>query len=187
MAKLIYLTTASLDGFVEDEAGDLGWTAPSAEVHAFIYELLRPVGTHLYGRRNYETMAVWQDWPMEGQPENSREFAEIWRAADKVVYSRSLAAITTPKTRLEREFEPEEVRRLKASAERDLVIGGATLAGQALRAGLVEECHLFLVPILLGGGKSAFPRGARLELSLVEQRGFGDGRIYLRYRTAAAR
>jgi dihydrofolate reductase len=181
VAKLIYSAIASLDGYVADEAGEFDWAAPDEEVHAFVNELERPAGTYLYGRRMYEVMAPWETMPLAGEPPAMRDFAEIWRAADKIVYSGTLEAASTARTRIEREFDPDAVRQLKATAGRDLTIGGPELAGQALRAGLVDELQLFLVPVLVGGGKQALPDGVRLELDLVDERRFGDGTVYLRY------
>jgi dihydrofolate reductase len=182
MGKLIYAAITSLDGYVEDAAGSFDWSVPDDEVHAFINELERPIGTHLYGRRLYEVMAAWETIDTsEDQPAAIREFAAIWRAAEKVVYSRTLDAPSTARTRIEREFEPGAVQALKAGAERDLGVGGAELAGRALAAGLVDECHLFISPIVVGGGKPALPSGVRVELELLEQRRFGNGVAYLRY------
>src|SRR6187397_967412 len=168
MAKLIYSSIASLDGYVADEDGKFDWAAPDDEVHAFVNDLERPVGTYLYGRRMYETMAVWETDPTfaEHSPV-TRDFAGIWRNADKIVYSRTLDAASTARTRIERSFDPDTVRRLKTAAGRDLAIGGPNLAAGAFRAGLVDECHLFLAPILVGGGKGALPGGVRLRLELV--------------------
>ena len=180
---MIYATIASLDGFIEDESGNFDWAAPDAEVHAFVNDLERPVGTHLFGRRMYETMAFWEgEGAVEGQPAEMRDYAEIWRAADKVVYSTTLAAPRSERTRIERAFEPEEVRRMKAEADRDLTIGGPELAAEALRAGLVDEIHLFVAPVLVGGGKPAFPGDFRVDLELLEERRFENGTLYLRYR-----
>ena len=183
MAKLSYSMIASLDGYVEDERGEFGWAEPDAEVHAFVNDLERPIGTHLYGRRMYEMMTFWEgEEAVEGQPPQMRDYAEIWRAAEKIVYSRTLEAPRTERTRIEREFDPEAVRRLKAEAESDLTIGGPELAAEALRAGLVDECHLFLVPFVVGSGKPAFREGLRLDLELLDERRFGNGTLYLRYR-----
>lgn len=183
MAKLIYAAIASLDGYVEDEQGTFDWSAPDEEVHRFVNELERPVGTYLYGRRMYETMTPWQS-ELDGpeQHEVAREFARIWRAADKIVYSRTLDAPATPKTTIERAFDPDAVRRLKQTAERDLTVGGAELAAQALAAGLVDELHLFATPIVVGGGKPALPAGVRFGLELLDERRFGSGVVHLRYR-----
>jgi len=183
MAQLIYSAIASLDGYIADEQGKFDWAEPDEEVHAFANELERATGTHLYGRRMYETMKVWEiDEMLEGQPQVMRDYAEIWRAADKIVYSRSLEAVETSRTRLERDFDPEAVRDLKETATRDLSIGGAELAGQALDAGLVDEIHLLLVPFAVGAGKAALSIGRHIPLELLDQRRFGNGTVYLRYR-----
>ena len=186
MAKLIYAALASLDGYIEDEDGSFAWAAPDEEVHAFVNDLERPVGTYLYGRRLYETMAVWETDPTlaEHSPV-TRDFAEIWQAADKIVYSRTLGAVSTARTRIEREFDPEAVRELKAAADRDLAVGGPQLAAHAFRAGLVEELHLFLAPVVVGGGKPALPQDSRLELALLEERRFASGTVFLRYGVTA--
>ena len=182
MAKLVYSSICSLDGYVADESGSFGWARPDEEVHAFVNELERPIGTYLYGRRMYETMVYWEtDGAEEDQPAVVRDFAAIWRAADKVVYSRTLADVASERTRLERELDSVAVRRMKAEAERDLSVGGPELAGQALHAGLVDECQLFLVPVAVGGGRPALPPGLRLDLELLDQRRFGNGTVYLRY------
>jgi dihydrofolate reductase len=182
MASLIYSAICSLDGYVEDEAGDFSWAAPDEEVHRFANELERPIGTHLYGRRMFETMRYWEgddhDHPV------AAEFAAIWQGADHVVYSRTLEEVTTRRTRLEREFDPGAVRELKASAGRDISVGGAELAGQALLAGLVDEVQLIVVPALVGGGKAALPDGLRVGLTLLDERRFGNGTVFLRYRVA---
>jgi dihydrofolate reductase len=186
MARLIYSAIASLDGYVADEHGNFDLLAPGAEVHAFVNDLERPVGTHLYGRRMYEVMVWWETMETAGQPAVMRDFAEIWWAADKIVYSRTLDAVASERTRIEREFEPETVRQMKASTERDISIGGPDLAGQALAAGLVDECHLFLSPVLMGGGTRALPDGVRLQMELLDERRFGSGVVYLRYGVAPA-
>jgi dihydrofolate reductase len=184
MGRLIYGAIASLDGYVEDADGRFDWAAPDAEVHAFVNELERPVGTHLYGRRMYETMAFWERLPdPTEQPPVMHDYAAIWQAADKVVYSRTLQSVATKKTRIERDFDPEAVRRLKDAQDRDLTVGGAELAAQAIAAGLVDEIQLFLVPAVVGGGKRALPDNVRVQLELLDQRAFGNGTIYLRYRT----
>ena len=184
MAKLIYSMLASLDGCVEDTSGRFDWAAPDAEVHAFVNELERPVGTYLYGRRMYETMRFWEDPPELGsQPPHIREYAAIWQAAEKVVYSRTLRGASSARTRIEPEFDAEAVRRLKAEAAGEVSIGGPELAAQAIAAGLVDEYHLFLVPVLVGGGKRALPDGVRADLELVDERRFGNGTVYLRYRS----
>jgi dihydrofolate reductase len=182
VGRLIYSAIASLDGYVEDESGGFGWAEPDEEVHAFVNDLERPVGTYLYGRRMYETMAVWET--SAGGSDAVREFAEIWRAADKVVYSRTLGAVSTPRTRLEGSFDTEAVQQLKAAAARDLGVGGAALAGEALRAGVVDELQLLLAPVLVGGGKRALPDGVRLDLELVDERRFASGFVYLGYRVS---
>ena len=184
MAKLVYSAIASLDGYVADGDGDFGWAVPDEEVHAFINDLQRPIGTHLYGRRMYETMAGWETDPAlaEGSP-LTRDFAELWQAADKVVYSRTLEAAPTARTRIERNFAPEAVRQMKASAGQDMLIGGPNIAAQAFGAGLVDECHLFVTPVVVGGGKRFLPSDVRLELELLDERRFGNGMVYLRYRT----
>ena len=183
MAELIYLAIASLDGYVADEDGHFGWAAPDEEVHAFINDLSRPIGTYLYGRRMYETMAVWETDPtIAEQSPLTRDFAGLWGAADKIVYSRALAAVSTARTRIERDFDPEAVRQMKVSAGRDMGVGGADLAAQAFRAGLVDECHMFVVPVVVGGGKRSLPDGIRVRLELLDERRFGGGMVYLRYR-----
>jgi dihydrofolate reductase len=185
MAKLIYSAIASLDGFIADADGRFDWAAPSDEVHAFVNDLERPIGTYLYGRRMYEVMAVWET--MDAGPEQARpmrDFAQIWRAADKVVFSKTLATASSARTRIERDFDPEAIRRAKAEAERDITVGGANLAGQALAAGLVDEVQLFLTPIIVGGGTPALPDGVRVELELLGERRFGSGVVHLHYRVA---
>jgi dihydrofolate reductase len=183
MAKLIYMAIASLDGYVADADGNFDWSMPDEEVHAFVNDVERPVGTHLYGRRLYEVMVAWETMNTSAdQQPVMRDFAEIWRAAEKVVYSRTLEAASTARTRIERDFDPEAVRRMKASAQRDISIGGAELAAVALRAGLVDECHLLLSPIVVGGGKRALPDDVRLELELLDVRRFGNGVVHLHYR-----
>jgi dihydrofolate reductase len=183
MAKLLYVMNASLDGYIADEDGNLDWGAPGEEYYSFINDLLRPVGTYLYGRRLYELMAVWETDPAVAQSPAAREFAAIWQAADKVVYSRTLQAAATTRTRIERDFDPQAVRHLKAAAERDFTVGGPDLGAQAITAGLVDEVHLFVWPVVVGGGKPFFPDRARLQLELLEERRFGNGVVYLRYRT----
>jgi dihydrofolate reductase len=184
MAKLIYVMNASLDGYIADEDGKFDWGAPGEEYYSFINDLLRPVGTHLYGRRLYELMAVWETDPaVAAQSPAAREFAEIWQSADKVVYSRTLEAAGTTRTRIERGFDPEAVRQLKVAAEGDLTVGGPTLGAHAITAGLVDEYHLFVWPVVVGGGKPFLPNKARLQLELLDERRFGNGVVYLRYRT----
>jgi dihydrofolate reductase len=183
MAKLSYTAITSLDGYIEDESGAFDWAVPDPEVHAFVNDLERPVGTHLYGRRMYETMAVWQTIgaePADTSPEEV-DFAEVWRGLDKVVFSRTLDAVSTPRTRLEREFDPDAVRRLKDAADRDLGIGGPGVAQHAFRAGLVDEVHLLVFPVVVGGGKPGLPRGVRVQLELLDQRRFGNGVVHLHY------
>jgi dihydrofolate reductase len=183
MADLVYTANVSVDGYTEDRGGRLDWSAPDAEVFSFIRELERPAGTYLYGRRMYEAMLYWETAnPDEG---DVREFAEMWRDADKVVYSRRLESVSSARTRLEHDFEPDVVRRLKAAAGRRITIGGANLAGQALAAGLVDELRLLTVPVVLGGGTPWFPKGLRVPLRLQETRRFAGGVVYLRYRVDA--
>jgi dihydrofolate reductase len=192
MAKLTYAAITSLDGFIEDEDGKFDWAVPDPEVHAFANELERPIRTALYGRRMYETMAVWETvglepagtTPAEAAPSAEElDFAEVWRAADKVVYSRTLDAVTTPRTRLERAFDPEVVRRLKDTADNDISVSGPGLAQHAFAAGLVDEVHLFVFPVIVGGGKPGLPRGIRVDLELLDERRFGNGAVHMRYRT----
>jgi dihydrofolate reductase len=184
MAKLIYSAITSLDGYVADTEGRFDWSAPDDEVHAFVNDLERTVGTSLYGRRMYEVMTAWETLPLAGQPPFMREYAEIWRAADKVVYSRTLKDVASARTRIERDFDPGAVRELKASAGADLSVGGPHLAARALVAGLVDECHLFLNPVVVGGGNPALPDNLRLELELLDERRFANGVVYLRYRVS---
>ena len=183
MAKLIYSAIASLDGYVEDEAGNFDWAAPDEEVHAFVNELERPIGTYLYGRRMYETMVFWEtQGDGADQSAASRDFAGIWRAAEKIVYSRTLRTASSAKTRIERAFDIEAIRQLKEASGSDITIGGAELAGQAIRAGLVDECDLFLTPVLVGAGKRALPDRVRMPLELLDERRFRNGVVHLRYR-----
>jgi dihydrofolate reductase len=183
MANLIYSAIASLDVFTADSNGDFDWAAPDEEVHAFVNDLERPVGVYLYGRRMYETMVYWETASTgDDQPAVMREYARIWQAADKVVYSSTLDAVASARTRLEREFDPDAVQRLKKTAERDITVGGPGLAAHALAAGLVDECHLLVNPVVVGGGTRALPAGLRLELELLDERRFGNGVVYLRYR-----
>jgi dihydrofolate reductase len=180
MAKLIYSAIASLDGFVEDEHGGFGWAKPDHELHAFVNDLERPIGTYLYGRRMYETMVYWET---DGDSDAvARDYASIWRSAEKVVYSRTLQAPSSAKTRVEPSFEPDAIRRLKETSRQDLTVGGAELAGQAIASGLVDECHLFLMPVLVGGGKPALPRNGRADLELLDERRFQEGVVHLHYR-----
>jgi dihydrofolate reductase len=183
MARLIYITISSLDGYTEDRQGNFDWSEPDEEEFKFITDLIRDAGTYLYGRRMYETMMVWETQPelALGSP-HEHDFAEIWQAADKIVYSRTLETASTRKTQIERSFDPEAIRKLKAAVKEDIGIGGPELAAHAFRAGLIDEVHLFLVPIILGGSKRALPEDLRLELELLEERRFGNGVVYLRYR-----
>ena len=184
MAKLIYMAIASLDGYVADADGNFGWSIPDEEVHAFVNALERPIGTYLYGRRMYEVMAYWETaHAVAGQPPSALDYAEIWRAADKVVYSTTLVKASTARTRMEGDFDPEEVRDMKASAERDLSVGGPGLAARAIEAGLVDEFHRFITPIVVGGGTRWLPDGVRIELELADERRFDSGVVFLRYRT----
>ena len=188
MARLIYSAITSLDGYIADKDGNFDWAVPDEEVHAFINDLGRPLGTYLYGRRMYETMVVWEtDHTLADQSPLTRDFAELWQAADKIVYSRTLEAVSSARTRIERDFDPEAVRQMKVSAGRDMVVGGAELAAQAFRAGLVDECHLFVAPIVVGGGKQSLPNDVRVKLELLDERRFEGGMVYLRYRTRAFR
>jgi dihydrofolate reductase len=183
MAKLIYSAIASLDGYVADEDGNFDWSAPDEEVHSFVNDLERPVGTYLCGRRMYEVMSYWETaHTLPDQPPFIRDYAEIWQAADKIVYSKTLEAASSARTRIEREFDPDAVRQMKASAGRDLTVGGPDLAAQAIRAGLVDELHLFLAPILVGGGKQSLPDDVRVQLELLDERRFGNGVVHLHYR-----
>lgn len=184
MGKLVYTALTSLDGYIEDPGGRFDWAVPDAEVHAFVNDLERTIGTHLYGRRMYETMAVWQTVGDEpGLLAEEAAYAEVWRGLDKVVYSRTLDAVWTPRTRLERDFDPEAVGAMKAGAEDDLSVSGPGLAQHAFRAGLVDEVHLFLFPVVVGGGKPGMPRDIRLDLELLDERRFGNGVVHLHHRT----
>ena len=186
MAKLIYSAIISLDGYVADVDGDFDWAAPDEEVHTFVNDLERPVGTYLYGRRMYQVMAGWETaHTVADQPPVMRDFAEIWQAADKIVYSRTLETVSTARTRIERDFDPRAVRRMKASAGRDITVGGPDLAAQAIKAGLVDECHLFVTPIVVGGGTRSLPDNVLLKLELLDERRFGNGVVHLHYRTRA--
>jgi dihydrofolate reductase len=180
MAKLIYATLASLDGYVADEAGEFGWAAPDEEVHSFVNDLERPIGTHLYGRKMYEVMVAWET--IDDQQPQMRDYAQIWRATEKIVYSKTLEEASSARTRIERDFEPGAVRQLKDSASSDISMGGPELASQAIAAGLVDEIHLFLVPCAVGAGKPALPIEAQLKLELLDQDRFTNGTIHLHYR-----
>jgi dihydrofolate reductase len=185
MAKLIYGAIASLDGYVADEDGKFDWCMPDEEVHAFVNDLERPVGTYLYGRRMYDVMVAWETMDLAGRSPVMRDYAELWRAADKIVYSTTLQVAASARTRIERDFDPEAVRRLKAQAECDISVGGPGLAGQAIRAGLVDEYHLFLSPVIVGGGTRALPDGVGRQLELLDERRFANGVVHLHYCTAA--
>jgi dihydrofolate reductase len=183
MAELIYSALASLDGYVADEDGKFDWAEPDEEVHTFVNDLSRPIGTYLLGRRMYEVLVAWETIDLSDEPPVIRDFAEIWRAADKIVYSRTLETVSSARTRIERDFDPDAVRQLKAAADRDLAVGGPELAAQAFEAGLIDECHLFLSPVVVGGGKQSLPDNVRLQLELLDERRFGNGTVFLRYRT----
>jgi dihydrofolate reductase len=185
VAKLIYSAITSLDGYIEDAVGKFDWAEPDEEVHAFVNDLERPVGTYLYGRRMYETMVFWENPPrLAEQPPFARDFAQIWQAADKIVYSKSLQTAASARSRIEREFDAEAVRELKATSARDLAVGGADLAAQAIAAGLVDEYQLFFAPVLVGGGKRGLPENhLRLTLELLDERRFRNGTVYLHYRS----
>ena len=185
MARLIYSVLMSLDGYIADADGRFEWAAPDEEVHAFVNELERPIGTYLYGRRMYETMRSWETaHTLPGRRPVSLDFAKIWQAADKIVYSTTLQTPDTTRTRIERDFDPVQVRKLKEAADRDLAVGGARLAGQAIAAGLVDEYQLFIAPAIVGGGTRALPDQVRLNLALAEEHRFGSGTVYLCYRPA---
>jgi dihydrofolate reductase len=184
MAKLIYSAITSLDGYVADEDGNFDWAAPDEEVHTFVNDLERPVGTYLYGRRMYEVMVYWERaHTLADQPLFMQDFAQIWQAANKIVYSKTLNTVFSARTRIVRDFDPEAVRQMKASAGRDISVGGPDLAAQAIKAGLVDECHLFLAPIVVGGGKQSLPNNVRLKLELLDERRFGNGMVHLHYHT----
>ncbi len=187
MAKLIYSAITSLDGYVADEDGNFDWAAPDEELHTFFNDLERPVGTYLYGRRMYEVMVYWETaHTAADQPPFVKDFAEIWQAADKIVYSKTLETASSASTRIERDFDPDAVRQLKTQAERDITVGGPDLAAQAIKTGLVDEFHLFLVPIVVGGGNQALPDHVRLKLELLDERRFGNGVVRLHYRSTTA-
>jgi dihydrofolate reductase len=187
MARLIYSAIASADGYVEDAAGSFDWAAPDEELHCFVNDLERPVGTYLYGRRMYQTMLYWETaHTVPGQPSVAREFTRIWQAADKIVFSTTLHWVSSARTRIERNFDPGMIRQLKSATEYDMTVGGADLAGQAIKAGLVDELQLFLVPIVVGGGKPALPGGVRSDLELLDTHRFASGAVHLRYRPKPA-
>ncbi|MGH9250288.1 MAG: dihydrofolate reductase family protein [Acidimicrobiales bacterium] len=184
MAKLIYSAIASLDGYIADEDGNFDWAVPDEEVHTFINDLERPVGTYLYGRRMYEVMVGWETaHTLADQPPIMQDFAEMWRAADKIVYSKTLETVSSARTSIERDFDPDAVRQVKAAAGRDISVGGPNLAARAFKAGLVDECHLFVAPIVVGGGTRSFPTSVRVKLELLDERRFSGGMVHLRYRT----
>ncbi|MCB0864598.1 MAG: dihydrofolate reductase [Solirubrobacterales bacterium] len=184
MARLTYTALCSLDGYIEDGGGGFGWAMPDRELHAFVNERERGTGTMLLGRRMYETLAVWETMPTEGEPAELADYKEIWLGADKVVYSRKLREPASGRTRIEAEFDPAAVRRMKEGADRDLSIGGPEIAAAAFASGLVDEIGLFFFPVVVGGGKRALPEGARLALELREERRFGSGVVYLGYTVA---
>jgi dihydrofolate reductase len=183
MAKLIYSAISSLDGYVADQDGNFDWAAPDEEVHTFVNDLERRVGTYLYGRRMYEVLVAWETMDTAEEPPFVGDYAEIWRAADKIVYSRTLETASSARTRIEREFDPEAVREMKASSDRDISVGGPDLAAQAIKAGLVDEFHLFLTPIVVGGGTRSLPEDVRVKLELLDERRFGNGVVHLHHRT----
>jgi dihydrofolate reductase len=183
MAKLIYSAITSLDGYVADEEGNFDWAAPDEEVHTFVNDLERRVGTYLYGRGMYEVMSYWESAQAGADQPSMQDYAQIWQVADKVVYSKTLETVSSARTCIERDFEPAAVRQMKARAERDLSVGGPELAAQAIKAGVVDECHLFLTPVVVGGGKQALPN-VRLKLELLDERRFGNGVVHLHYRIA---
>jgi dihydrofolate reductase len=184
MARLIYSALTSLDGYTEDENGKFDWAAPDEEVHTFVNDLERAIGTYLYGRRMYEVMAAWETGQiLVDQPGYVHDFAKIWRGANKIVYSGTLKAVSSARTKIERNFDPEVVRHMKESEGRDLSVGGSALAAQAIQAGLVDEIHLFLAPTVVGGGKRSLPHNVRLQLELLDERRFGNGVVHLHYRT----
>jgi dihydrofolate reductase len=185
MAKLIYSSIASLDGYIADENGNFDWAEPDEEMHTLVNDLARPVGTFLLGRRMYEVLVAWETLDTADQLPYIQDFAEIWRAAEKVVYSTTLETVSSAQTRIERAFDPKAVRQLKTTAERDLIVGGPGLAAHAIRAGLVDEWQVLLVPVVVGGGIRFFPDDVRLTLELLDERRFGNGTLHLRYRTIA--
>jgi dihydrofolate reductase len=183
MAKLIFAAITSLDGYVADADGNFDWSMPSEEVHRFVNNLEAGIGTYLYGRRMYEVMRYWETASTgNGEQSAEQEFAKLWQRADKIIYSRSLDRVSTARTRLEREFDAEAIRQMKADVTRDIAVSGPTLAAEALRHGLVDECHLFLSPIVVGGGTPALPDNVWLQLQLLDERRFDNGVVYLHYR-----
>jgi dihydrofolate reductase len=185
MAKLIYTAIMSLDGYVADEDGNFDWAEPDEDVHSLVNDLERPIGTYLYGRRLYDVMVAWET--IDDEQPFIKDYAQIWRAADKVVYSRSLEAVSSARTRIERNFDPEVIRRMKAEAERDISVGGPELAGQAIATGLVDEILLFVSPVAVGGGTRALPDDVRVDLELLDERRFDNGVVHLRYRARGDR
>jgi dihydrofolate reductase len=186
MAKLIYSAITSLDGYVADVNGDFDWSAPDEEVHAFVNDLERSVGTYLYGRRMYEVMVFWETaHTLADEPPVILDYAEIWQAADKVVYSTSLETVSSGRTRIERHLDPEAIRLMKTTVDRDISVGGPHLAAQTIEAGLVDELHFFLAPIVVGGGNPSLPDGIRMELDLVDEHRFGNGVVHLHYRISS--
>jgi dihydrofolate reductase len=184
MSKLIYSAITSLDGYVADEDGNFDWAEPDEEVHTFVNDLERTVGTYLYGRRMYEVMVAWEDTQtFADQPRFVQDYAQIWQAADKIVYSKTQETVSSARTRIERDFDPEAVRQMKAQAGRDISVGGPDLAARAIKAGLVDEFHLFVAPIVVGGGKQSLPDNVSLKLELLDERRFGNGMVHLHYRT----
>jgi dihydrofolate reductase len=183
MANLIYSAITSLDGYIEDEQGKFDWAAPDQEVHTFVNDFERTIGTYLFGRRMYETMVYWETaHTLPSQPGFLYDFAELWRKADKIVYSKTLSEVSSARTQIERNFDPEAVRQMKSTAVQDISVGGSDLAAQVIKAGLVEEFHLFVVPVAVGGGKRCLPNNVRLNLELLNERRFTNGTVYLRYR-----
>jgi dihydrofolate reductase len=182
VARLIYSVIMSLDGYIADENGNFDWAAPDEDTHQYFNDMEREVGTYLYGRRMYETMVYWETAHTSADSPVELDYAEVWQAADKVVYSRTLETVSSARTRIERDFDPEAIRRMKEAAERDITVGGAALAGQALAHGLVDECQLFVAPVLVGGGSRALPDGVRQDLELLDERRFGNGMAHLHYR-----
>jgi dihydrofolate reductase len=186
MARLIYSAIASLDGYVADERGNWDWSRPDEEVHLFVNDLMRPLGTHLYGRKMYEVLLAWEDMDTTNEPSCIADFKDLWRNAEKIVFSRTLGSVSTSRTRIERDFDVDAVQQLKKTAGHDILIGGPELAAQALAAGLVDEIDLFLAPVAVGAGKKALPRDVRLDLELRDVRRFGNGTVHLSYRTTTA-
>jgi len=184
VAKLIYAAIMSLDGYIADEAGKFDWAVPDDEVHTFINDLTRPIGTYLFGRRLYEVMVAWEAIkPHSHVPPYILNYSKIWQAADKIVYSKSLESVSSSKTRIERDFNPKNIQKMKETSERDLSVGGSTLAAQAIQAGLVDECHFFITPIVIGSGKRFLPANVQLKLQLLDECRFGNGMAHLHYST----